>query len=399
MLDYLAGLLEWLPLWPHPSGHIAGLSGLYLIREERIDLKTSASALATSSILTVVIRGWIGYLDPVVGGLIVAGISFIGLLSMAFLRFGLLAVEEGRKPDVMDGLVSGIAQGLSSVGYGGSGLSLALLSSSGVSIRGAVLLSSISSIPLVLMQLLIEEPSLIWLLYMIESIPILILLTRLKLRPSTLGAILDIAFLFNLYQLKFIEERVERYQKLAEEISDFTRKYGSIGLFAAMAIQAVISPIPADAVLVAAGALGMSPLEVGIYGGMGIAVGSAINYFIARAIGKKILEYYVRGDLLNKVYIWFNRWGGWVVFLTRLVPFLPLDIVAYIAGAVGMDFLIFFLANVLAIIPRAAFFGLVGQRLARGDWFFLVISIVAILVGAFIFSRQVIKGGEEGSKE
>ncbi len=399
MLDYLAGLLEWLPLWPHPSGHIASLSGLYLIRKEGIDVKTSVSALATSSVLTVVIRGWVNYLDPVIGGLIVAGISFIGLLSMAFLRFGLLAVEEGRKPDVMDGLVSGIAQGLSSIGYGGSGLSLALLSSSGVSIRGAVLLSSISSIPLMLMQLVVEKPSLIWLLYIVESIPILILLTRLKLRPSTLGAMLDIAFLFNLYQLKFIEERVEQYQKLAEEISNFTKKYGSIGLFAAMVIQAVISPIPADAVLVAAGALGMSPLEVGIYGGMGIAVGSAINYFVARAIGKKILEYYVRGDLLSKVYVWFNRWGGWIVFLTRLVPFLPLDIVAYIAGAVGMDFIIFFLANVLAIIPRAAFFGLVGQRLAEGDWFFLIISVVAILSGAFIFSKQVLKGREGKAKE
>ncbi|MDK2373037.1 MAG: VTT domain-containing protein, partial [Candidatus Korarchaeota archaeon] len=94
------------------------------------------------------------------------------------------------------------------------------------------------------------------------------------------------------------------------------------------------------------------------------------------------------------VYSWFDRWGGWLVFITRLIPFLPLDVTSYVAGAVGMNFLVFVLANVLAIVPRATFFGLVGAKLAEGDWTLLVLSVVMLLVGAYFFSRQVIKGGK-----
>jgi len=395
MLEYAAGLLEWLPVWPQGSGHIAGISGLYMIREG-MEPKAAISAVVTSSLLTVALRGWLNYVDPVVGGLAVAGLSFIGVLTTAFLRWGLLAVEEGRSPDAMDGFVSGFAQGLSSIGFGGSGLSLALLASSGVAVRKAVLLSSVASLPPMVAQLIYESPNPIWLLYVLEGLLIVLLLSRVRVRASSFGALLSSLLLVNLYQARLIEERIQQYQVMAEEISEFVREYGSVGLFAAMVLQGVISPIPADAILVAAGALGMSPLEVGVFGGMGIAVSSLINYFLARAVGKRILEYYIRRDLLRRVYSWFDRWGGWLVFITRLVPFLPLDVISYVAGAVGMDFLIFALANVLAIVPRATFFGLVGAKLAEGDWTLLAVSVAMILAGAYLFSRQVIKGGEEG---
>ncbi len=396
MLEYAAGLLEWIPVWPLPSGHLAGIPGIYLAREG-LEPKAAVSALMTSSLLTLLLRGWLNYVDPTIGGLIVAGLSFIGLLAVAFLRWGLLAVEEGRNPDAMDGFVSGFAQGVSSIGFGGSGLSLALLTSSGVSIKGAVAISSIASLPPVLAQLITEPFSPLWGLYLLEGSVVVILLSRLNMRPSSFGFLTSLALLGNVYQIKFIGEHLRQYQAMAEEISSFVRRYGAIGLFAAMVLQAVISPIPADAVLVAAGALGMSPIEVGIYGGMGIAAGSIINYFFARALGKRILEYYIREDLLKKVYLWFDRWGGWLVFVTRLIPFLPLDVTSYVAGAVGMNFVVFVLANVLAIVPRATFFGLVGARLAEGDWTLLVISVVMLLAGAYFFSRQVIKGGEGGN--
>ncbi len=392
MLEYAAGLLEWIPIWPLSSGHLAGLPGIYLVREG-LEPKAAISALVTSSLLTFLLRGWLRYVDPPVGGLIVAGLSFIGLLAVIFLKWGLLAVDEGRQPDSMDGFVSGFAQGMSSLGFGGSGLSMALLTSSGVSVKGAVSISSIASIPPVVAQLALDPPSPVWIIVLLEGAVAVFFLTRVRMRPSNFGFTLSLALMANLYQIRSIGEHLKHYQSLGEEISSFVRKYGAPGLFAAMVLQAVISPIPADAILVAAGALGMDPIEVGIYGGMGIAVGSVINYFIARAVGKRILEYYIREDLLRRVYFWFDRWGGWLVFITRLIPFLPLDITSYVAGAVGMNFIVFFLANVLAIVPRATFFGLVGARLAQGDWTLLAASLIMLLVGAYIFSRQVIRGG------
>ncbi len=395
MLEYAAGLLEWIPVWPLPSGHLAGIPGIYLVREG-LEPKAAVSALLTSSLLTLMLRGWLNYEDPTIGGLVVAGLSFIGLLAVAFLRWGLLAVEENRRPDAMDGFVSGFAQGMSSLGFGGSGLSLALLTSSGVSIRGAIAISSIASFPPAIVQIFTDPPSPLWGIYLLEGIMIIVFLSKLNMRPSSFGFLTSALLLSNVYQVRFIGEHLRHYQAVAEEVSSFVRKYGAIGLFAAMVLQAVISPIPADAVLVAAGALGMSPVEVGIYGGMGIAVGSIFNYFIARAVGKRILEYYIREDLLKKVYLWFDRWGGWLVFITRLIPFLPLDVTSYVAGAVGMNFFVFVLANILAIVPRATFFGLVGAKLAEGDWTLLAISVVMLLAGAYFFSRQVIKGGERG---
>lgn len=397
MLEYAAGLLEWVPIWPLPSGHIAGVTGMYLVKDG-LEPGAAVSALLTSSALTMILKIWLNYVDPTIGGLVVAGLSFIGIFAALFLRWGLLSVKEGRKPDLMDGFVSGFAQGASAIGFGGSGLSLALVTSSGVSARGAVALSSIASIPPAIAQLMMDPPSPLWVLYLLEGIIITIPISRIRVRPSSFGLILSLVLMSNAYQVRFIEEHLGRYQELAQQASYFVRRYGAIGLFSAMVLQAVISPIPADAVLVAVGALGMSPLEVGVYGGLGIVVGSMLNYLIARAVGKRILEYYVREDLLRKVYHWFDKWGGWLVFLTRLLPFLPLDITSYIAGAVGMSFTTFTLANMLAVIPRATFFGLLGKKLAQGDWMLLIASVIMLMIGAYIFSR-VIKGGGRGSNE
>ncbi len=377
----LASVLEWFPVQPTGSGHLAGLAGLLLLKERRISKGSAITGLITSAVLAVMVGWWANYEDEVIGGLLGVGLSVIGLFALFFLKLNLLAVEEGRSPDVMDAFVSGFAQGISTIGFGGTGLSIALLTSSGVNFKDAVLLSSITSIPVALVTIRLTPASLAQLAL---GALISLSLHKIDVKATKVGLMYDLMILMNLNQVWKVQERMEFYQQVEEEIVGWVKKYGGAGVFMAMVAQSVISPIPADAVLVAAGALGLSPIEVGIYGGLGIVIGSMVNYGIGRMFGKRLLDSYFKEEFLEEVHKWFDKWGGWIVFFSRLIPFLPIDIISYVAGATYMNPLVFFMSNLLAVVPRAMFFGYVGEMLMKGRWEMLIAALALIVGGALI---------------
>ncbi len=377
----LAAALEWFPVQPTGSGHLAGIAGLALIKERKVTRGSIVVGLLTSAVLAVSIGWWANYEDEVIGGLVGAGLSVIGLFALLFLKLGLLAVEEGRSPDVMDAFVSGFAQGISVVGFGGTGLSIALLTSSGVNFKDAILLSSITSVPVAIVTFKFTPLAAIQLFL---GLLIALSLYRIDVKAAKVGFIYDLMILMNLNQIWRVQERMEFYQQIEEEIVSWVKKYGGPGVFMAMVAQSVISPIPADAVLVAAGALGLSPVEVGLYGGFGIVVGSMVNYGIGRMFGKRLLDSYFKEEFVEDVHRWFDKWGGWIVFFSRLIPFLPIDVISYVAGATYMNPLIFFMSNLLAVVPRAMFFGYVGEMLMKGRWEILIAALALIIGGALI---------------
>ena len=390
----LASVLEWFPVQPTGSGHLAGLAGLLLVRERKITKGSIITGLITSSVLAVSIGWWANYEDEVIGGLLGAALSIIGLFALFFLKLNLLAVEEGRPPDVMDAFVSGFAQGVSTIGFGGTGLSIALLTSSGVNFKDAILLSSITSIPVALITF---RPTTLSLIQVALGVLVSLSLYRIDAKAAKVGLMYDLLILMNLNQVWKVQEKMEFYRQIEEEVVSWVKKYGGPGVFMAMVAQSVISPIPADAVLVAAGALGLPPIEVGLYGGLGIVIGSMVNYGVGRMFGKRLLDSYFKEEFVEEVHRWFDKWGGWIVFFSRLIPFLPIDLISYVAGATYMNPFVFFMSNLLAVVPRAMFFGYVGEMLMKGKWEILVAAL-ALIVGGALIGYKVQKGrkGSEG---
>ncbi len=131
-----------------------------------------------------------------------------------------------------------------------------------------------------------------------------------------------------------------------------------------LVIAIVIGPIPSTPVTIAAGAV-WGPVTAGIFGVVGIYLGSLTAYFIGRTLGRSV----VRALLGKTIYFSSHRgevYLGWLVFVTHSMPFLPYDLVSYGAGISGMSFLIYAFACLMGVIPCIFFLTCMGAAMTGG---------------------------------
>src|SRR5438045_3878492 len=113
---------------------------------------------------------------------------------------------------------------------------------------------------------------------------------------------------------------------------------GYPGIVLLMAIESACIPLPSEVIMPFSGALcGMAvaraqspPMEpfnlhlVALSGALGCAVGSALAYWVGATGGRPFVErrmrFLVRKRDLDRADRWFQRWGEWAVFVSRLLP-------------------------------------------------------------------------------
>lgn len=150
---------------------------------------------------------------------------------------------------------------------------------------------------------------------------------------------------------------------------------------AAMALAIVVSPIPSVPLAIAAGAF-FGPLQGTLYSAAGALVGAVTSFFIARLLGRKLLEPLLKGHL-NFCEGCSKRMLTGIVFLSRLVPVISFDVVSYGAGLTKMPALSFALATFFGMLPLTFVYNYFGSVLVVGGW--LTAALGAIFVALFLF--------------
>ncbi len=395
--------LEWIPLTAQLTQRSQAVAGLLV--DPRLVLSgellpAEASALVTSMAITLV---WVrlGFRpDWVLGGVALLGLGVITAAGALMTRLELLQTSEFSRVGVVEGAVAGIIQGVSMLGFGGSGVSVAALTAMGVRLREALIVSSAAGIPVALASGVGWDS----ILPLAASAAGVLAASRAleTVKPTTISLAISVPVVVaNAGSVRVLLERRLYYDQLTERVTSWVRRWGPSGLILAMVVQSVISPIPADAILVAAGALGMDAWTVGVVGGIGSALGAMANFYIARLAGRPFVERAFRSEVLDAVDRWFARWGPLAVVIARLIPFSPIDLISYAAGLTGMNPLHFFAANLVALIPRAALFGYIGNLLSRGKVWPVVLLLVVILGSAAAYAargrlRRLVRGRGEG---
>ena len=65
---------------------------------------------------------------------------------------------------------------------------------------------------------------------------------------------------------------------------------GAIGILTGMAISSSVFPVPSEAILVSTGLLGISPIKMAIWGGMGSTLGAIVAYLVGKFWGRKLID-------------------------------------------------------------------------------------------------------------
>ena len=145
---------------------------------------------------------------------------------------------------------------------------------------------------------------------------------------------------------------MEPFDSFLVMIADFLGEHLYEGIFLAALLETIIPPIPTLAVFPTAGFLasqqnisviGLIPMI--ILGGIGATIGTSAIYLIALKLGRVVLIRYLRyvrvtEKKLERVEIWFEKYGDKAVFLGRMVPVMR-EMISVPAGLLKMKILKF----------------------------------------------------------
>ncbi len=128
-------------------------------------------------------------------------------------------------------------------------------------------------------------------------------------------------------------------------IIDLISSTGYVGIFLAMLVEGVLTPLPSEFIMPFAGYVAYTGeldfVLVILVGSMGAAVGSFIAYLLAFYFGRILFERYGKffgldQDKLLKAECWFERWGVYGVFIGHSLPGIR-SIISFPAGLAKMD--------------------------------------------------------------
>jgi len=168
-------------------------------------------------------------------------------------------------------------------------------------------------------------------------------------------------------------------EELTEFLSAITRRYGILGFLLSMILQAIIAPIPGEALMMIGGAV-FGSLSTIVIGEVGGCIGALICFLIARKGGRTLVIKMIGRKGLEFADNWFKRHGFYAVLLARLIPFIPIDAISYGAGLTAMNLKSFFVATAIGMLPRVIFYSYIGEFTANN----VIVEIEKIYIDSLL---------------
>jgi membrane protein DedA with SNARE-associated domain len=209
--------------------------------------------------------------------------------------------------------------------------------------------------------------------------------------------------------------------ELTEAVTAVVGDHGLYAVFALMLIDALL-PAASELVMLYAGALAAGALsghEVTLFGAeidsrpwayvamaaagtVGYTIGSVLGWAIGLYGGRPYLErhgrwLHITPDKLDKAERWFDRWGDWAVFVSRVTPVVR-SFISIPAGIAEMRLGRYTLLTFLGTLPWC--FGIAAAGLALGAGWerfhesfryadYAVLALIVAVVVAFVVRATI----------
>ena len=178
------------------------------------------------------------------------------------------------------------------------------------------------------------------------------------------------------------------------------------GVVALMAIESACIPLPSELIMPLAGWMlvekqSLAPiytLVAGVYGALGCVIGSVIAYWVGIWGGRPLLEKYGKYILISHSDLdladrWFNKYGSWSIFISRLLPVIR-TFISLPAGIARMHFVKFLIYTFLGSFIWCAGLAYGGYylgehwekiRIIMRPFDPLIIAIVIALIALYLY--------------
>lgn len=234
-------------------------------------------------------------------------------------------------------------------------------------------------------------------------------MTELEEKKSHLGKIIIIAFFLVAGLVYLVSSPVQATVKQIvamfatgdfEVIGDFIARYGIYAALISillMIMQAIVAPLPAFLITFANANLFGWVLGA-ILSWSGAMLGAILCFWIARILGRDVVERLTSKAGLAQIDGFFDKYGSHSVLIARLLPFISFDIVSYAAGLTSMRFWPFVIATGIGQLPATIVYSYVGGMLTGGAKLMVTallilfaLSVLVVLLHQVYKSRQKIQ--------
>lgn len=157
-------------------------------------------------------------------------------------------------------------------------------------------------------------------------------------------------------------------------------------------LQVVLFIIPGEVPQIAGGYLFGTVLGT-LYSIVGILIGSAINFYLARLLGIPFIKKIIKEENLKKMYTFTLKPRFQIIlFIFFLIPGIPKDAFTYIAGLSPVGFFSFLFISGSGRLPGIIGSALIGDAAASKNWaLVIVISVIATILffTGFFFKEKI----------
>lgn len=169
-------------------------------------------------------------------------------------------------------------------------------------------------------------------------------------------------------------------------VRDFISEYGAYAAmvsFALMILQSVVAPLPAFLITFANANL-FGWWQGAILSWSSAMAGAAICFFIARILGRDVVEKLTSKAGLKQIDDFFDKYGKHSILIARLLPFISFDIVSYASGLTSIGFWEFFIATGIGQLPATIVYSYVGGMLTGGAKLLVTALLILFSLSVFI---------------
>jgi len=184
---------------------------------------------------------------------------------------------------------------------------------------------------------------------------------------------------------------------------------GYMGIVLLMAIESACIPLPSEIIMPFSGYLvfrgDFGLFWVGLAGAFGCVVGSVPAYYLGLYGGRPLVERYGKYVLVSHRDLdladrWFNRYGDWAIFFSRLLPVVR-TFISFPAGVAKMNFPRFVAYTFLGSFPWCLGLAYIGMKLGQnwdtlGVYFHRFDMVIGVLIalGVIYYLWHHLKGGK-----
>jgi len=194
---------------------------------------------------------------------------------------------------------------------------------------------------------------------------------------------------------------------LAKFIIDTISSSGYLGIVILMGIESACIPLPSEIIMPFSGYLvfrgDFEFFRTGLAGAFGCVVGSVPAYYLGLYGGRPLVEKYGKYVLISHRDLdladrWFERYGDWAIFFSRLLPVVR-TFISFPAGVARMNFTRFVTYTLIGSFPWCLGLAYIGMKLGE-NWdtlgvyfheFDIVIGIL-IAMGVLYYVWHHLKG-------